>query len=191
MGRFRFCRDCRRRRGRTRGGGGSLPNTHRDLSSLPSRPPHPQEAGCLLGQFSSAFVVPGRGGVSRRDLLGTTPPDSPTPPRPRRVPKLLGELDYPGLSWGKSQRGDLPGAPPPSARLVAICPLRPVPFLGGSMGWDSGSGRGRVLALSPPASWFSPRHGSSASAVSPLGQLSDRRKLSFCSDRRREFEIRE
>uniref|UniRef100_A0A8D0NAD6 Tumor necrosis factor receptor superfamily member 5 n=1 Tax=Sus scrofa TaxID=9823 RepID=A0A8D0NAD6_PIG len=83
----------------------------------------------------------------------------------------------PGEGQGRELR-------PPPGRLVAIGPRRPRPFPGRSVDWDRGTGRGPVPAASAPAARFTPRHGSSASEVSPLGLLFDRRQklVNHCTE---------
>ena len=130
----------------TNGAGWRSLNTHRDLSPLPSPLsqlliPIPRKR---LPPSCSAFVVlggAGRGGS--HEELSLEPPFPPFSrlPSPKRVPKLLGELDSPGMSSGKSQGGVSPGAPPPRQRgWLRLVPEDPASFLGGPPGQDRGTG---------------------------------------------------
>lgn len=158
-GHFQFCRDSRRRRGENRGGPcdvfpACVGSSCPFLRTL--------DAGWLLPLFRLASAVPGG--------------------PPQRVPKLPGELD----SW------ECPGGIPEPRHLQ----LRPPPREPGR-DWPSETtppswARPRAVGLErrleagsralPPAARFASRHGSSASALSPLGLPVDRRESNVCSD---------
>lgn len=135
-GRFRFCRDSRRRRGRTVGVPVASFPRRGDPSSLP-RPPGKPLALCPL---QVGLCSPRRRGG--RALPGTTP---------KRAPRLPGELGF----WEcpveiPEQR--IAGSPAPQPGRPRLVPADHAPSLGGVTGRGRGVSAGPVPApLLPPS----------------------------------------